>query len=557
MKRLALLLAGLFGCGFLLAGPAAAHAALVGSDPPDGARLHKAPRAVTLTFDENVGLADIGYLHVTDQSGMRVDQGGAYHPGGAGTKIAENLKHGLGDGTYTASYRVISADSHPVAGSFAFVVGNGPLIRSHAGQPSAVDPVTGDAFDVARWISYTGLALLGGLWLAFTVWPAGREDRRARRIVWTGFWALAIGAVLELVLQGPYTAGSGLGHVGSWSLLNDTLHTEYGRLHSFRLLFLGALGLLLARVVQPGERRASGGALAGVLGVAVVWTFSRAGHAATTSPVWFSVAVDMLHLLAMATWIGGLVMIVVAVLPRGDAAEVRRVLPVFSLVAMGAVAVLVGSGTYSAWRGIGSLDAVFGTTYGLLVISKVALLAGILVVANLSRRLVNRRIVAFAMTDAVTEAPAELTDDEIDRERLRRSVAVETVIAFVVLGVTSVLVSEPRGAEELLASYRTPVTAAAPLGHRSTLQVTTSTGVHGPVAFSVVVAHGRAPKAVTATATESDQQLGPLPIKLTKDGSRTFDGSVRLPVAGVWQLHFVVTYSALQATTTDTTIRLH
>lgn len=557
MRRLALLLAGLFGCGLLLAGPASAHAALVGTDPSDGARLHAVPHTVTLTFDENVGLADIGYLHVTDEGGNRVDRGNAYHPDGVGTKIADDLKDGLGDGTYTASYRVISADSHPVAGSFAFVVGNGPLVRSHVGQGGTVDPVTGDAFDAARWLSYAGLALLGGLWLAFTVWPTGREDNRARRIVWTGFWALAIGAVLELVLQGPYTAGSGLGHFGSWSLLRDTLHTEYGRLHSLRLLFLGALGLLLARVVQPGERRPSGGALAGVLGVAVVWTFSRAGHAATTSPVWLSVGIDMLHLLAMASWVGGLVMLVVAVLPRGDAGELRRVLPVFSLVAMGAVAVLVASGTYSAWRGIGSLHAIFATTYGLLVVAKVALLAGILVVANLSRRLVNRRVVAFAMTDAVTKSPPELTDDEVDRERLRRSVAVEAVIAFVVLGVAAVLVAEPRGAEALLASYRSAITATAPLDHGSTLQVTASTGVHGPVEVSVVVVRGGAPKTITATAMEPDQQLGPLPIRLTKDGPRSFDGHAHLPVAGVWQLHFVVTYSALEATTTDTTIRLH
>lgn len=557
MKRFALLLAGLFGCGLVLAGPAAAHAALIATDPPDGARVHEAPHAVTLTFAESVGLSDIGYLHVTDQSGNRVDRGSAYHPNGAGSKVAENLKDGLGDGTYTVSYRVISDDSHPVAGSFAFVVGNGPLVRSHAGQPSAVDPVTGDAFDVARWISYAGLALLGGLWLAFTVWPAGRDDRRARLIVWTGFWALAVGAVLELLLQGPYTAGSGLGQVGSWSLLEDTLRTEYGRLHSFRLLFLGALGLLLARVVQPGERRTSAGALAGVLGVAVVWTFSRAGHAATTSPVWLSVGVDMLHLLAMATWIGGLVMLFVAVLPRGDAGELRRVLPVFSLVAMAAVAVLAGSGTYSAWRGIGSLHAIFGTTYGLLVVAKVVLLGGILAVANLSRRLVNRRVVAFAMTDAVTESPPGLSDDEIHRERLRRSVAVEAVIAFVVLGVAAVLVAEPRGAEALLASYREPISATAPLGHGSTLQVTASSGVHGPVAFTVVVLRGGAPKTITATATQPDRQLGPLPIRLTKDGPRTFDGDARLPVAGTWQLHFVVTYSALEVTTTDTAIGLH
>ncbi|HEY1484639.1 MAG TPA: copper resistance protein CopC, partial [Micromonosporaceae bacterium] len=250
MRRLLLLLGGLFAVGFLFATPAAAHATLTASDPADGTRLPAAPHAVTLTFDENVGLGNIGYLHVTDQAGKRVDSGGAYHPDGDGTKVTDRLQGGLGDGTYTASFRVISADSHPIAGSIAFVVGNGPLVRGTTTTGSAVDPVTGDAFDAARWISYAGIVLLGGGWLIFTIWPAGRDDRRARRIVWGGWIGLVVGAGLELLLQGPYSAGKGLGRVFSGSLLNDTLHTDYGQLHSARLLFLGALAVLLTITLQ-------------------------------------------------------------------------------------------------------------------------------------------------------------------------------------------------------------------------------------------------------------------------------------------------------------------
>ena len=182
VRRLAALItlvAGLFGLGLLAATSAAAHAVVVSSNPADGARLAAAPSNVSVTFDESVGLGGGGYLRVVDQVGRRVDNGSATHPGGDGTKISVPMRAGLGDGTYTASYRVVSADSHPVAGAIRFVVGNGALGAGASG-PQTVDRLTSTTFDVVRWISFAGLAVLGGGWLMFSVWPAGRDDRRAR-----------------------------------------------------------------------------------------------------------------------------------------------------------------------------------------------------------------------------------------------------------------------------------------------------------------------------------------------------------------------------------------
>ena len=82
MKRLALLLLGLLGAALLLAAPAEAHATVVTSTPADGTRLATAPASVTIVFDESVGLGGIGYLHVTDGTGKRVDAGPATHPNG-------------------------------------------------------------------------------------------------------------------------------------------------------------------------------------------------------------------------------------------------------------------------------------------------------------------------------------------------------------------------------------------------------------------------------------------------------------------------------------------
>jgi copper transport protein len=550
------LLAGLLGTGLLLASPASAHASVVASDPADGSRLKAAPRTVTITFDENVGLGSVGYLHVTDQAGRRVDARAAFHPAGDGTKVADQLTGGLGDGTYTGSFRVVSADSHPLGGTIRFVVGNGPLARGSVGAGTTGNPETTQAFAISRWISFAGLALLGGSWLVLTVWPAGRDDLRARRTIWAGWLGATVGGLLELLLQGPSSAGTGP-NIFHPSLLDDTLHTTYGQLHCLRLLLLGAMALLYARSLQTDARPARWEVVIGALGIGVVWTFSDAGHGATTSPVWLSVGIDMLHLLAMATWVGGLALMLGSILPRREPDELRAVLPVFSRVAFISVVVLVASGTYSAWRGIGTVHAVFGTTYGLLIVGKVLLLAGALAVANLSRRIVHRRAVAYAMTDAFVADEHDVADDPAGTERLRRAVYIETLVVFVVLGLSALLVAQPRGKEALAASYRQPVSASTSLGAGRTVTVTADPGTHGPVNVTVELSRGLTPRSITATATQKRAQIGPLPIKLTHESSGLYDGSTSLPVAGSWEIDLVVTTSTLNATTTDVTLQLH
>jgi copper transport protein len=264
----------------------------------------------------------------------------------------------------------------------------------------------------------------------------------------------------------------------------------------------------------------------------------------------------MAHLLAMAVWVGGLVMLLAAVLPRGEPDELEAVLPTFSATALTAVVVLAASGTYNAWRGIGTINAIFTTTYGLLVVAKVALFVGIVAVANLSRRLVSRRTVAFAMTDAAVLDDAPTESAAVDVERLRRSVLVEAGVAVIVLAVTAVLVAEPRGKEALVAQYRDPVTASAPLGGGRAVSVTADPGTHGLVNVTVALSGGAA-GTVAATATEQAKQLGPIPIPLKPERAGLYDGSANLPVAGDWDIDLVVTTSKFNAITTDVTLTLH
>ena len=120
-----------------------------------------------------------------------------------------------------------------------------------------------------------------------------------------------------------------------------------------------------------------------------------------------AIAADIVHLSAMAVWGGGLVMLAAFTLrgpsSRTAALAVRR----FSPIALGCVAALAVSGGYMAWRLIGTWGALFGTTYGLLVIAKSAGFAILVCLGYLARRFIHRRLLRI---DDVAEVDDQAAD---------------------------------------------------------------------------------------------------------------------------------------------------
>ena len=145
--------------GIATAGPAAAHASLVSTDPGEGARLATAPAQVTLEFSEGVSLG-AGYARVLSAEGERVDTGTASVDGGV---LTIPLRAGLPDDGYLVTYRVVSADSHPISGAFSFVVGDGELVPAGAAAADTTDPVVARLLPAARWLGFAGLALAIGV----------------------------------------------------------------------------------------------------------------------------------------------------------------------------------------------------------------------------------------------------------------------------------------------------------------------------------------------------------------------------------------------------------
>ena len=443
---------------------ARAHERLVSSSPSAGDTLAVAPTELRLTFSSRVQLAFSG-LELLGPDGRPIPLGTLHSPADSATVLVAAVMQPLAPGSYTVAWRTGGADGHPVRGRFEFVVA-GPAAQgtaantseasadssarsgaagAHAGHANDTIPPAGESDTstdsplqtAVRWITF--LTLIGVIGVAAFRWlvlrgvaPTAsaelvtRGERGARTI------GLALGAVLLVAVFARLAAqwaalGGGELHVPMMEVLTTTVW-GWGWL----LQLAGTLAALAGLALALRSRAGWGIVLVAALLLALSPALS--GHAAATgslAPV--TIAADALHVLGAGTWIGSLLLLVLAGLPaalalpsadRGAAAA--RLVNRFSPVALGAATTLILSGAVSAWAHLGSLDALLGTTYGRTLVVKLALVA--LVVA----------LGAFHWRRA---RPALGSEDSA--RRLRRSAGAELGIAAIVLLVTAILVATP------------------------------------------------------------------------------------------------------------------
>ena len=554
-RRLLGLLTAVLCLWTVAAAPAAsAHATVVSTDPADGALLATAPARVTATFSEPVEL-QLGALRVFAPDGSQAEAGSAEHLDGKPDTASVPLKAGLKNGTYVVSWRVISADSHPVRGAWTFSVGTRSAPNSGGAEAAPHgDRTVGLLFGVARWLAYLGFAAMaGGAFLLIAFAPRLAGDARVRRLIGGGWLVLLFGTVAALLLQGPYAGGFGLGRTFDVDVLRATLETRLGRALAWRLILLGAVGVVVSwiatRLTEAVVRtRQLVGGLAALLAAALAVTWSIADHSGTGSQVGLALPADVLHLLAMATWVGGLTTLAIAVLagPAGttgtagaagttatpgtsnkgilDADERLTVVRRFSTTAFVAVCVLATTGVYQGWRQVRHWDSLFDSDYGRLLVIKSSIFLVLIALGYLARRIL------------AAKSP--------DLARLRRSVAAEFGLALVVLAVTALLVeSQPPGDGPAKAE---PASASSPFDTGSangsgTVDITLDPARVGQDQLHIYVLDKNGTQEsvpeVTASLALPAQQLGPLPVKLDQTGPGHYTGaSTVVPVPGKWQV---------------------
>ncbi|BCB84910.1 copper resistance CopC/CopD family protein [Phytohabitans suffuscus] len=531
------LIAGALATLALPAAPASAHAVLASSNPSGNAVLQAAPVEVVLTFTESVRKVP-DRVRVIGPDGKRVDQGDARFDGAVVTIPVEQTG---AQGTYLVSYRVISADSHPVSGGFTYSVGAPSTTPSgDAVDEEGDDPVVATGTKVVRYIGYAGLVLLVGPVLVISLlWPARLSRSGPAGVIWTGMGLVTLATLAGIWLQVPYTTGGGLFDVDG-SGLRNVLSSTYGTAHLIRLGLIVAIALLL-RPLLRGETGRVDQILLAVLGGAAIFTWPVAGHPAASPVAAVSVVVDAVHLTSMAVWLGGLVMLIAFLLRQANTRELGAILPIWSRWAALAVGALVLAGTVQALIEVGTPGALVSTTYGQLIIAKVVLFGAVIAVASYSRRLVLRGL-----------APQE-------PRRLRRAVGVELGITVVVLGLAAVLVqttpARTAAANEELGG---PGYYTATLdSNLFKLQVDVDPARKGNNSVHLY-AYDKDNKPLpvvewTGAAALPANDVAPVDIPLLPLTPNHATGEITLPLEGDWELRFTVRISEIdQATVTAT-----
>jgi copper transport protein len=561
--------------------PAAlAHAQLLGTSPVSGSTVKAQPAEVIFEFNQDVG-GTLGAVRVYNAAGEEVDNLDVSHPDGQEHWMGVGLKPGLADGTYTATYRVISADTHVVYGGLVFNIGHagaapkftvaGLISRNKSGH------ITEIAFGVVRDLDYLAIALmLGGLAFALFAWQpalasvAGGEPQwqeasrtfasRVKRLLAAAIVLGVVTSVAGILLQGASAAGVSLWASLKSTILENTLESRFGEVWGARALVWVALGGLLTAAVTLRRAPRSGASSDRVPAAAVAGTIAPppsprwllvpvalgalylaatpalGGHASVQGPTGVFFPSDLLHVLAASVWVGGIAFLLLALPaatrqlePPQRSRLLLAVLARFSPLALGAVIVIAVTGVLQAYIDVRSLEGLFHTTYGALIIAKVILLALLIGLGWVNRE---RLIPMLKRIVGASQAPGGAG------VLVRRTMRGELALMLGVFGVTAALISYAPPIDAATGPYSTNTTLG-PAELEMTVEPATVglNTVHLYLIDAKTGSQFTATKELTATAELPAKGIGPLPLhaNLAGPGHYILSSAVLSP-GGTWNI---------------------
>ncbi|CAM3897643.1 copper resistance CopC/CopD family protein [Smaragdicoccus niigatensis] len=471
------------------AAPASAHAVLLSTSPGDGEVVTSEPEDVTLTFNEPVTVREVSIVSTGRPQELPARTVDAI--------VHATLPPGLAEGSYIVSWRVISDDGHPIGGALTFSIG-------HASTTNAVAEIDHPGVTwlirIAQALAYLGLLVSCGLAL-FQAWVAREvSDDRLRRIGLAAAATAAVGLVIGLPAFELDADGTGLSGLFAMEPWTSGIRSGAGA-----MAVLGIAGTTVATVFRNRCIRIAG-AVAGLASLPAM------GHSRTFEPPILVIGADLIHVLAVSAWIGGLIGLVV--LFRRP--EIADVISRFSRIAAWLLAALVTTGLILGWRIVGSWDALFHTGYGQVLLAKVALVAVAVAIAYVNRQRLS------------TPSSARLRS--------------ESAVLFVVAALTGVLVH---------------LNPTLPVQQLMVMKQENGVLIHAAIApcrigenTVTVMVQGAQVEAPTITAQMTTAGIGPLNVPVTAQSSGEFTAPLTLRNKGQWTIDVTVRISKYQESTT-------
>ena len=503
-----------------------AHAQLLDTVPVASAVLEAAPETIELQFNEPVTPLAITLVRPGGDSLDLIDA----TTGGA--TVTVRLPQ-VDMGTHVLSWRVVSTDGHPIAGSLVFSIG----------QVTGASAVDMSSDGVVSGLLWGGKALMfvalfvgigGALFGSVAELPPA-----ARRLSSALSFAGLLLMPTTLGLQGLDALGLSLASGFDGHVWTTGLSTSYGLTAMVGTL---AFALSLCALLLPANRVArSVGLLAAAL---AALSLALSGHASAAEPQWLTRPAVFLHIGGVLFWVGALLPLWMLLRDQRDSAD--RALAIFSRIIPIAVGPLVASGLALAVVQMGAPGQQWLSPYGFILGAKLVLLIGLFGLA-----LVNR---LWLTTPA-------LAGDEVARHRLRRSIGLEAVIVVVVLGLVAGwrFTPPPRALADASAQALAVEPIMVHLMDAETMaMVSVSPGSAGPVTMDIALSdmEGEEISAESIVVMLSSPALGIEPFRSTamqSQGGWVVEG-LTIPIAGLWLLDLEIRMSRFQLTKLQTEI---
>ncbi|WP_442601632.1 copper resistance CopC/CopD family protein [Paenibacillus sp. KN14-4R] len=376
--KCAVLLLMLTCLGMAIPQSVSAHAVVLKTVPESNVQLEQSPPVISITFNER--LEDGAYyIKLLDSQGKVVSENKP-RMNGDHTGIEVDAPK-LTDGLYLVSYHVISADGHPVGGSFPFTIGARSGTSDGTGT---IDTMNGHQMEISSDMSVSTLSIF----------------------LSRGFWYLMILLTMGWIfwLRTPFAARAGLrSKLSSWTLnlqrvlFLSTLVVIFTHLEdllgdsgldqlfavffstSIGLFWLAALALSLIGLLVIGRWAW----LDYLWIIAFLFGKSLTGHAAAMDLKWVTVGLNFVHLMAASIWAGGLLLALV--IWKKAREEMVGYLRSFSTFAFVSFVLLAITGLSSVALFLPSIEYVTYTQWGILMLIKTAVVLLVAVTALIIR----------------------------------------------------------------------------------------------------------------------------------------------------------------------------
>lgn len=449
----------------LVAAPRAAfaHARLVRSAPAAGATVALTPKMIQLWFSE-APETRLTIVTITSADGrvVRLEKPAAVPD--TAISVSAAIDGVLAPGVYTVAWRTVAADDgHPSRGHFTFTLSakvgvplSAPPVKSAtaigaASNSAAVAAATAESgvespvYVIVRWLSFMGLVVvIGVIALRLLVLPrigaASSEAFTAiliPRLATLGFAAAAlviIAAIGRLFAEQSVMAAS-----ARLGVSDIAQHTTWGGVW---LLQVGAAIVACAGLALARRRSAMGWGIAAVSVLVLAVTPALSGHAAGVEN-WrtLAIATDALHVVAAGAWLGSLCALMMVGVPTAVHVQpsgaqpggvnrlVSAMVNAFSPIALVFASMVVVTGVVSAWLRLGSISALWNSSYGVVLMVKLALVGAV--------------FAAGAFNYLRMRAELSNADKAGAGHRFQRSGKVELFFGVFVIAVTAVLVAMP------------------------------------------------------------------------------------------------------------------